>query len=37
MMCGLQEIVTVDNDVKTKFNQHNQIKTNLASLQRKQT
>ncbi|KJZ79092.1 hypothetical protein HIM_01243 [Hirsutella minnesotensis 3608] len=32
-----KEIVTVDNDVKTKFNQYNSVKTNLASLQRRQT
>lgn len=32
-----QELVTVDNDVKTKFNQYNSVKTNLAALQRRQT
>ncbi|KAI0846934.1 ATPase, V1 complex, subunit C [Daldinia vernicosa] len=32
-----KELATIDNDVKGKFNQYNQIKTNLASLQRKQT
>lgn len=32
-----QELVTVDNDVKTKFNQYNSVKTNLATLQRRQT
>ncbi|KAK8144762.1 Vacuolar ATP synthase subunit C [Beauveria asiatica] len=31
-----RELVTVDNDVKTKFNQYNAVKTNLASLQRRQ-
>ncbi len=31
-----QELVTVDSDVKTKFNQYNAVKTNLASLQRRQ-
>lgn len=31
-----QELITVDNDVKTKFNQYNSVKTNLASLQRRQ-
>jgi hypothetical protein len=33
----LKELVTIDNDVKTKFNQYNGVKTNLATLQRKQT
>ena len=32
-----QELVTIDNDVKGKFNQYNQVKTNFATLQRKQT
>ncbi|KAK3192773.1 Vacuolar ATP synthase subunit C [Lecanicillium sp. MT-2017a] len=32
-----KELVTVDNDVKTKFNQYNSVKSNLAALQRKQT
>ncbi|EQK98410.1 hypothetical protein G6O67_003875 [Ophiocordyceps sinensis] len=32
-----KELVTVDNDVKTKFNQYNSVKTNLAALQRRQT
>lgn len=32
-----KELVNVDNDVKTKFNQYNSVKTNLAALQRKQT
>ncbi|KAL7628244.1 Vacuolar ATP synthase subunit C [Parahypoxylon ruwenzoriense] len=32
-----KELVTIDNDVKSKFNQYNQVKTNLATLQRKQT
>ncbi|KAK5987668.1 V-type proton ATPase subunit C [Cladobotryum mycophilum] len=32
-----KELNTVDNDVKTKFNQYNAVKTNLASLQRRQT
>ncbi|KAI1386929.1 ATPase, V1 complex, subunit C [Hypoxylon trugodes] len=32
-----KELVTIDNDVKGKFNQYNQVKTNLATLQRKQT
>jgi len=32
-----KELITVDNDVKTKFNQYNSVKTNLAALQRKQT
>ncbi|KAF5122107.1 V-type proton ATPase subunit C 1-A [Metarhizium anisopliae] len=32
-----QELVTVDNDVKTKFSQYNTVKSNLAALQRRQT
>ncbi|KAI1764042.1 ATPase, V1 complex, subunit C [Hypoxylon sp. FL1150] len=32
-----KELATVDNDVKGKFNQYNQVKSNLAVLQRKQT
>ncbi|KAL8371016.1 hypothetical protein RB595_001052 [Gaeumannomyces hyphopodioides] len=32
-----KELVNIDNDVKGKFNQYNSVKTNLASLQRKQT
>ncbi|KAH9998069.1 ATPase, V1 complex, subunit C [Xylariaceae sp. FL0662B] len=32
-----KELVTIDNDVKGKFNQYNQVKTNLAALHRKQT
>ncbi|KAM5356296.1 hypothetical protein ACJ41O_002942 [Fusarium nematophilum] len=32
-----KELVTVDNDVKTKFNQYNSVKTNLAALHRRQT
>ncbi|KAF2214745.1 hypothetical protein CERZMDRAFT_95137 [Cercospora zeae-maydis SCOH1-5] len=32
-----KEIAAVDNDVKAKFSQYNQTKTNLASLQRSQT
>ncbi|KAF4969128.1 hypothetical protein FSARC_3595 [Fusarium sarcochroum] len=32
-----QELVNVDTDVKTKFNQYNSVKTNLAALQRRQT
>ncbi|OAQ98929.1 hypothetical protein LLEC1_01097 [Akanthomyces lecanii] len=31
-----KELVTVDSDVKSKFNQYNAVKTNLASLQRRQ-
>ncbi|PHH78089.1 hypothetical protein CDD82_3218 [Ophiocordyceps australis] len=31
-----KELVTVENDVKVKFNQYNSVKTNLASLQRRQ-
>ncbi|ENH71882.1 hypothetical protein FOXG_00056 [Fusarium oxysporum f. sp. lycopersici 4287] len=32
-----QELANVDTDVKTKFNQYNSVKTNLAALQRRQT
>ncbi|GFP58139.1 V-type proton ATPase subunit C [Trichoderma asperellum] len=32
-----KELNTVDNDVKSKFNQYNAVKTNLAQLQRRQT
>jgi V-type H+-transporting ATPase subunit C len=32
-----KELATIDNDVKGKFNQYTQVKTNLATLQRKQT
>ncbi|OTA54335.1 vacuolar ATP synthase subunit C [Hypoxylon sp. EC38] len=32
-----KELATIDNDVKSKFNQYNQVKTTLAALQRKQT
>ncbi|CAJ2513465.1 Uu.00g015840.m01.CDS01 [Anthostomella pinea] len=32
-----KELATIDNDVKGKLNQYNQVKTNLATLQRKQT
>lgn len=32
-----KELVTNDNDVKSKFNQYNTVKTNLTALQRKQT
>ncbi|EEY19725.1 vacuolar ATP synthase subunit C [Verticillium alfalfae VaMs.102] len=32
-----KELVTSDNDVKTKFNQYNSVKTNFTTLQRKQT
>ncbi|KAI0025442.1 ATPase, V1 complex, subunit C [Xylariomycetidae sp. FL0641] len=31
-----KELATIDNDVKGKFNQYNQVKTNFAALQRKQ-
>lgn len=33
----LQELAGIDNDVKGKFNQYNQVKTNLAASQRRQT
>ncbi|MCJ1284714.1 hypothetical protein MMC26_004050 [Xylographa opegraphella] len=32
-----KEVVSIDNDVKQKYNQYNQVKTNLTTLQRKQT
>ncbi|KAI2609802.1 ATPase, V1 complex, subunit C [Hypoxylon fragiforme] len=32
-----KELATNDSDVKSKFNQYNQVKTNLVTLQRKQT
>ncbi|MCJ1479584.1 hypothetical protein MMC13_008270 [Lambiella insularis] len=32
-----KEVISIDNDVKTKYNQYNQVKTNLTNLQRKQT
>ncbi|OLN94263.1 V-type proton ATPase subunit C [Colletotrichum chlorophyti] len=32
-----KELITTDNDVKTKFNQYNSVKTNFTTLQRKQT
>lgn len=36
-MVDPQELVTVDNDVKSKLNQYNSVKTNLAALHRRQT
>ncbi|KAI1821919.1 vacuolar ATP synthase-like protein subunit C 1 [Xylaria intraflava] len=32
-----KDLVTIDNDVKGKLNQYNQVKTNFTALQRKQT
>jgi V-type H+-transporting ATPase subunit C len=32
-----QEISSIDNDVKGKYDQYNQCKTNLTALKRKQT
>ncbi|KZF26315.1 vacuolar ATP synthase-like protein subunit C 1 [Xylona heveae TC161] len=32
-----KEISSIDNDVRSKYNQYNQVKTNLVALQRKQT
>lgn len=32
-----KELVSIDNDVKGKYTQYNQVKTNLTALQRKQT
>jgi V-type H+-transporting ATPase subunit C len=34
---GLQEVGAIENDVKAKFNQYTQTKTNLAASQRRQT
>ncbi len=33
----IQEVSSIDNDVKNKYNQYNQVKTSLTALQRKQT
>lgn len=33
----LQELGSIDNDVKSKFSQYNTVKTNLSTLQRRQT
>ncbi|MCJ1227799.1 Vacuolar ATP synthase subunit C [Toensbergia leucococca] len=32
-----KEVSSIDNDVKNKYNQYNQVQTNLANLQKKQT
>ncbi|RDL42130.1 putative H+-ATPase V1 subunit c, vacuolar [Venustampulla echinocandica] len=32
-----KELASIDNDVKAKYNQYNQVKTNLTALKRKQT
>ncbi|KAI1190034.1 vacuolar ATP synthase-like protein subunit C 1 [Nemania serpens] len=38
LVAGLQkDLITIDNDVKGKLAQYNQVKTNFAALQRKQT
>jgi V-type H+-transporting ATPase subunit C len=44
MCCGgaplkssFQELISIDNDVKSKFGQYNTVKTNLTTLQRRQT
>ncbi|KAF9767919.1 hypothetical protein IL306_014859 [Fusarium sp. DS 682] len=37
LISTLQKAPNVDTDVKTKFNQYNSVKTNLAALQRRQT
>ncbi|KAI0106239.1 vacuolar ATP synthase-like protein subunit C 1 [Nemania sp. FL0031] len=38
LVSGLQkDLTTIDNDVKGKLNQYSQVKTNLSTLQRKQT
>lgn len=33
----VQELLGIDNDVKSKYTQYNSIKTTLTTLQRKQT
>ncbi|KAJ8120081.1 hypothetical protein ONZ43_g3119 [Nemania bipapillata] len=38
LVSGLQkDLATIDNDIKGKINQHNQVKSNLVGLQRKQS
>ena len=32
-----QEAASIDNDIRTKYSQYNQVKNTLATLQRKQT
>jgi V-type H+-transporting ATPase subunit C len=32
----MQEMAGIDNDIKTKYGQYNQAKTNLSALQRRQ-
>lgn len=34
---GTQEAASIDNDIRSKYSQYNQVKNTLASLQRKQT
>lgn len=33
----LQEAASIDNDIRFKYSQYNQVKNTLATLQRKQT
>jgi V-type H+-transporting ATPase subunit C len=37
LLTNVQELVSIDNDVKAKVTQYNSVKTNLTTLQRKQT
>lgn len=37
MLMRLQEAASIDNDIRFKYSQYNQIKNTLATLQRKQT
>lgn len=37
LLSNRQEVSSIDNDVKNKYNQYNQVKTSLTALQRKQT
>lgn len=34
---SMQEISSIDNDMKNKYNQYNQVKTQLTVIQRRQT
>lgn len=37
MLMRLQEAASIDNDIRFKYSQYNQVKNTLATLQRKQT
>lgn len=37
MLTGGQEAASIDNDIRSKYTQYNQVKNTLATLQRKQT